>query len=192
MGTLTERSFGVPEAVISGQYGVGVVIDFFGLSAIASGYPIEFAYPTLTSVVPASVGIVKGAPNRRNAEAFVNYLLSDEGQLLLFSKEIGRLPVVPELYAKAPKDYPNPFTMKLGGVDFDNTLSSARRNVVNALYDQLITFRHAELKAADKAINNAFKEKAELKSKLETEWDTFAKTNYGKARAIAEQAAAML
>ncbi|MGH7360751.1 MAG: ABC transporter substrate-binding protein, partial [Candidatus Methylomirabilales bacterium] len=141
-------------------------------------------------------------------------------------------------YARAPKDYPNPFTMKLGGVDFDNALSSARRNVVNALYDQVITFRHAELKAAwkailaaeaavakaketgkdvakaaglvaeardlasrvpidgkkaaDKAINNAFKEKAELKSKLETEWDTFAKGNYAKARGLAEQAAATL
>ncbi|MGH7394093.1 MAG: ABC transporter substrate-binding protein, partial [Candidatus Methylomirabilales bacterium] len=47
-------------------------------------------------------------------------------------------------------------------------------------------------KAADKAINNAFKEKAELKSKLETEWDTFAKGNYAKARSLAEQAAATL
>ncbi len=100
----------MPEAVISGQYGVGVVIDFFGLSAIASGYPIAFAYPSLTSVVPASVGIVKGAPNRKNAEAFVNYLLSDEGQLLLFNKEIARLPVVPELYARArrPTRTPSP------------------------------------------------------------------------------------
>ena len=29
--------------------------------------------------------------------------------------------------------YPNPFTMKLGGVDFDDKLSSSRRNVVNSL-----------------------------------------------------------
>ena len=43
MGAITERSFGVPEAVVSGQYGIGVVIDFFGLSAIASGQPIDFA-----------------------------------------------------------------------------------------------------------------------------------------------------
>ena len=62
MGAITERSFGVPEAVISGQYGVGVVIDFFGLSAIASGQPIDFAYPALTAVVPASVAVVKGGP----------------------------------------------------------------------------------------------------------------------------------
>ena len=96
MGSITERSFGVPEAVISGQYGIGVVIDFFGLSAIASGQPVEFAYPSLTSVVPASVGIVKGGPNPQNAEAFVNYLLSEAGQTVLFPPEIARLPVIPD------------------------------------------------------------------------------------------------
>jgi phosphoglycerate transport regulatory protein PgtC len=148
MGSITERSFGVPEAVVSGQYGIGVVIDFFGLSAIASGQPIDFAYPSLTSVVPASVAVVKNGPNPANARAFVEYLLGDEGQQRLFAPEIGRLPVVPALYARAPKGYPNPFTMKLGGVDFDDKLSSGRRNVVNALFDQVVTFRHAELKAA--------------------------------------------
>jgi len=238
MGSITERSFGVPEAVNSGQYGVGVVIDFFGLSAIASGFPVDFVYPSLTSVVPASVGIVKGGPNPENARAFVNYLLSDEGQMLLFSKEIGRLPVVPDLYAKAPAGYPNPFKMKLGGVDFNNKLSSGRRSVVNSLFDHIITFRHAELKAAwaaiyraeetiakatgkdvtqakamvaearklattvpvdakkasDKEVNAAFKDKAkaDFKSKLETEWDTFAKANYGKAKEAAEAAVAAL
>src|SRR5574341_1261530 len=153
MGSITERSFGVPEAVISGQYGIGVVIDFFGLSAIASGHPVDFAYPSLTSVVPASVGVVKGGPNPDNARAFIQMLLSDEGQLRLFAPEIGRLPVVPGLYTRAPKGYPNPFTMKLGGVDFDDKLSSSRRNVVNALFDHVITFRHAELRSAWGAIH---------------------------------------
>src|SRR5207249_5684705 len=133
MGAITERSFGVPEAVISGQYGIGVVIDFFGLSAIASGQPVDFVYPSLTSVVPASVGIVKSAPNPQEARAFVNYLLSEAGQMVLFSPEIARLPVIPELYAKAPKDYPNPFKKKMGGVDFNDEQSSGRRDVVNSL-----------------------------------------------------------
>lgn len=155
MGAITERSFGVPEAVIVGQYGIGVVIDFFGLSAIASGNPVDFAYPSLTSVVPASVAVVKGGPNPQNATAFVSYLLGEEGQMLLFSPQIGRLPVIPELYAKGPKDYPNPFRMKLGGVDFNNKLASGRREIVNSLYDHLITFRHAELKAAWGALYRA-------------------------------------
>src|SRR5574341_1488073 len=105
MGAITERSFGVPEAVISGQYGIGVVIDFFGLSAIASGNPVDFAYPSLTSVVPASVALVKGGPNPEAAGAFVHYLLGEEGQMLLFSPKIGRLPVIPDLYARGPKEY---------------------------------------------------------------------------------------
>src|SRR6266545_3313246 len=163
MGAITERSFGVPEAVISGQYGIGVVIDFFGLSAIASGQPVDFVYPSLTSVVPASVGIVKSAPNMDNAKAFVNYLLSEPGQMILFSPEIGRLPVVPDLYAKGPKDYPNPFKQKLGGVDFNDRLSSGRRDVVNSLYDHIITFRHRELRDAWGAIYRA--EEAIAKSK---------------------------
>ncbi len=155
MGTITERSFGTPEAVISGQYGVGVVIDFFGLSAIASGQPVEFAYPSLTAVVPASVARVANAPNAANAERFIAYLLSDEGQMLLFSPAIGRLPVVPALYARGPAGYPNPFQLRLGGVRFDARLSSARVNVVNALFDHVITFRLAELKAAWGAIHQA-------------------------------------
>ena len=155
MGSITERSFGVPEAVISGQYGIGVVIDFFGLSAIASGQPVEFAYPSLTSVVPASVGIVKNGPNPQEARAFVNYLLSEAGQTVLFSPEIARLPVIPDLYAKAPKDYPNPFKKKMGGVDFKDELSSGRRDVVNSLYDHIITFRHKELRNAWKSIYTA-------------------------------------
>ncbi|HXV47399.1 MAG TPA: extracellular solute-binding protein [Candidatus Binatia bacterium] len=163
MGSITERSFGVPEAVISGQYGIGVVIDFFGLSAIASGQPVDFAYPSLTSVVPASVGIVKGGPNPQEARAFVNYLLSEAGQMVLFAPEIARLPVIPELYAKAPKDYPNPFKRKLGGVEFNDTLSSGRRDIVNSLYDHIITFRHKELREAWKSIFNA--EQALAKSK---------------------------
>ena len=237
MGAIAERSFGVPEAVISGQLGIGVVIDFFGLSAIASGQPIDFAYPKQTAVVPASVAVIKNAPNPDNARAFVQYLLSDEGQLKLFSPEIGRLPVVPALYARAPKGYPNPFTMKLGGVSFDDKLSSVRRNVVNSLFDHTITFRHAELKSAwgaiyaaearaaevrasgknlddgardlaearwlattvpldgkqavDAGFNERFRDKPEVKSWLETEWDTKAKASYGKAQDRADQAARM-
>jgi ABC-type Fe3+ transport system substrate-binding protein len=233
MATITERSFGAPEAVISGQSAIGVVIDFFGLSAIASGQPVDFVYPSLTAVVPASIAKVKGGPNGENATKFITYLLSDPGQSLLFTKDVARLPVVPALYAKAPKGYPNPFQLKLGGVKFDAKLSASRVNLVNALFDQLVTFRHAELKSAwnaiyqaqaavakaqsagkpvdraeallrearaaasampiddkkaDKALNDAFKSKPDVKAKHEMEWDAFAKASYAKARTLAEQA----
>jgi hypothetical protein len=45
--------------------------------------------------------------------------------------------------------------MKLGGVEFDDKLPSGRRNVVSSLFDHVITFRHAELRAARGAIHAA-------------------------------------
>lgn len=157
LAQVTERSFGAPEAVNSGGAGIGIVIDFFGLSAKASGYPVEFVYPTVTTIVPANVGIVKNAPNPNAAAAFVEYLLSPEGQELLFDKGIMRLPVLPAAYAKAPEGFPNPFKDSSIGaaVKFDSSLSKNRYNVVNALFDQLVTFRHDDLKAAVKAIHDA-------------------------------------
>ena len=106
---VSDRSFGVPDAVNSGQYGLGIVIDFFGLSAKASGFPVEFVYPTVTALVPANIGIIANAKNPRAAEAFVEFLLSDEGQEILLDPKIQRLPVKAAIYAKAPADYPNPF-----------------------------------------------------------------------------------
>ena len=165
MAVVTERSFGVPEGVNNGQYGIGIVIDFFGLSAIASGFPVDFAYPSMTPIVPANVGIVKGAPNIENAKSFVNYLLSEEGQMLLFKPDIGRLPVIPELYSKAPAGYPNPFKMKLGKLDFNSELSSVRYDLLNSLFDQIVTFRLGELKDAWGAIYKAEKAIEEAKKK---------------------------
>jgi hypothetical protein len=75
--------------------------------------------------------------------------------MVLFSPEIARLPVIPDLYAKAPMDYPDPFKKKLGGVNFNDALSSGRRDVVNSLFDHVITFRHNELRAAWTAIYKA-------------------------------------
>ena len=83
LAQVSDRSFGVPDAVNSGQYGIGIVIDFFGLSAKASGFPVEFVYPTITTIVPANVGIIANARNQRAAEAFVEFLLSEDGQQLL-------------------------------------------------------------------------------------------------------------
>ena len=59
--TVTERSFGVPDAVNSGQSGVGIVIDFFAFSAQASGFPVKFVYPTVTTIVPAPSADPSGA-----------------------------------------------------------------------------------------------------------------------------------
>jgi phosphoglycerate transport regulatory protein PgtC len=157
LAQVSDRSFGVPDAVNSGQYGVGIVIDFFGLSAKASGFPVEFVYPSVTTVVPANVGIIAGARNQKAAEAFVEFLLSEEGQQILLDPKIQRLPVRPATYDKAPPGYPNPFKdASIGAkVSFDAQVSEARYELLNSLYDRVVTFRLKELNAAWKAIHDA-------------------------------------
>ena len=153
---ITERSFGVPDGVNNGQFGIGLVIDFFGLSAKASGFPVEFVYPSVTAIVPANIGLIANAKNAELGKKFIAFTLSEEGQQLLLEPKISRLPVLPAIYAKAPKDYPNPYGGKIKGkVNFDSELSESRYYVVSSIFDQTITFRHKELVAATRAINEA-------------------------------------
>jgi len=151
--TVTERSFGVPSGVNSGEFGIGIVIDFFGFSSKATGYPVDFRYPSVTALVPANIAIVKNAPHPENAAAFIEFLLSEEGQSLLLDPKIQRLPVRPDLYET---NLPNPFKGEVAAkVKFDVKKSKARYNLVNSLFDVMITYRLDDLKAATKAIHEA-------------------------------------
>ncbi len=155
---ITERSFGVPDGVSNGQFGIGLVIDFFGLAAKNSGMPVEFVYPSVTAIVPANIALVDGAKSSEAGKRFIEFTLSEEGQTLLLDPKISRLPVLPSIYAKAPAGYPNPFGGTIQAkVNFDSNLSESRYYVVVSLFDQLVTFRHKELAAAMKAIIDAEK-----------------------------------
>lgn len=155
--TITARSFGVPDGVNSGDFGVGVVIDFFGLSSIGSGFPTGFIYPKITTLVPANIGVINNAPNADNAKKFIDFLLTPEGQEILLDPKIRRLPVNPKIYSKAPADFPNPFKDKSIGkaVKFDVVLSKSRYNLINAMFDVMITYRLDDLKLAVSAIHKA-------------------------------------
>jgi ABC-type Fe3+ transport system substrate-binding protein len=157
MSTVTERSFGVPDAVNSGSTGFGIVIDFFGLASKASGFPVELVYPSLTAIVPANIGVIENAPNADGAKAFVEYVLSPEGQQVLLNPAIMRLPVNSAAYDNAPEGFPNPFTPEFapGAIAFDVDLSGSRYTLVNALFDVMITYRMDDLRAAVAAVQQA-------------------------------------
>jgi phosphoglycerate transport regulatory protein PgtC len=153
---VTERSFGVPDGVNNGQFGIGLVIDFFGLAGKFSGFPVEFVYPSVTAVVPANIALVSGSKNPEEARKFIAFSVSNEGQQLLVNPQISRLPILPASMLKIPAGYPDAFEVaKRAKVKFDPDLSESRYNVVSAMFDQTITFRLKELQAATKAIHEA-------------------------------------
>lgn len=155
---ITERSFGVPDGVNNGQFGIGLVIDFFGLSSKYSGFPVEFVYPDVTAVVPANIALLSGGKNPAEAKKFIAYAVSSAGQQLLYEPKISRLPILPPamMGGKTPSGYPNPYEIaKRAKVRFDSELSESRYNVVSSMFDQTITFRLKDLQAATKAIDDA-------------------------------------
>jgi phosphoglycerate transport regulatory protein PgtC len=155
---ITERSFGVPDGINNGQFGAGPVIDFFGLAGKYSGFPVEFVYPALTSIVPANIALIAGGKNTAEAKKFVQYTLSQSGQELLLDPKISRLPVLAysSFGSKIPAGYPDPQAIvKRAKVNFNADLSEDRYSVVHSLFDQTITFRLKELQAATKAIHDA-------------------------------------
>lgn len=155
---VTDRSFAVPDGVNNGQYGIGIVIDFFGLAGKYSGFPVDFAYPAMTAVVPANIALIAGGKNADEARKFMAFSMSTEGQQLLFDPKISRLPILPYSSLKAPAGYPVPQDVaKRAKVQFDADLSENRYQVVTSLFDQMVTFRLKELQAATRAIHDADK-----------------------------------
>lgn len=157
-GEITERSFGVPDAVNRGHYGLGLVIDFLALSGKNTGFPVSFLYPRNTAVFPANIAIIEGARNPEGARAFVTFSLSQEGQAILLQPAISRFPVLPSAYAQgvAQEDLSDLHTvMRDATFRFDRSISERRYRIVSSMFDQLITFRHVELKRAIERIREA-------------------------------------
>ncbi len=157
--TITAKSGDVPKGVAAGEFGIGIVIDFYGLMTKAEGAPVEFVYPAETVLVPANIAILKTAPQPELAGRFIEFLLSPQGQKLLLEPKISRLPIRPATYLenKLPEYFPRPYgARELGAhVAFDVLKSRRRYNVVNSLFDVMITYRLDELHEAMSSIQRA-------------------------------------
>ncbi|MXQ13368.1 ABC transporter substrate-binding protein [Microvirga makkahensis] len=147
LATVTARSFGVSAGVARGRFGIGPTIDFL---ANPEGVPkgsTRFSLPDETLFVPASIAILADAGNREGAERFVDFVLSPEGQAILLDPAVARLPISPTVYPAGEAAEGSPF--ERDGLftrgRFDASLSAARYELVNIIFDEMITFRRSEL-----------------------------------------------
>ena len=73
----------VVTAVANGEKAYGVLVDFMAFNAKAKGSPIDFIFPAEgLPAVTEPVAILKTTQNAAAARAFVDFILSDEGQKL--------------------------------------------------------------------------------------------------------------
>ncbi|HTH44541.1 MAG TPA: extracellular solute-binding protein [Oxalicibacterium sp.] len=153
---LGEHGDNIADEIGKGQASVGLSIDFPINAAIAKGAPMRFIYPSVNGYSPAHVAIMRQAPHAQQAEAFVSFVLSAEGQKLLFDPAIRRLPARPSVYANKPEGSFDPFTadMPLPFV-FNPGRALARQNLDKLLFDVLITDTQLQLRDTLKTIAKA-------------------------------------
>lgn len=133
----------------------GLVIDFYGFGSAAAGYPVDFYYPPKDEIKKATVinpdcaAFLAGAPEPDLGKYFMEFILSYDGQKLLFRSPINRLPVRHDVYAEAPPGHPiDPFVTEMELMAYDADKGELRYDLINSLYDILITYHQAELKTA--------------------------------------------
>ena len=157
-GMIADRSSGVPNSVVSGRFGAGLVVDFLGLSARYSGQPVDFTYARPSVVSVANIALVRGARNPAGGKRFIEFTLSAAGQELLLRPEISRLPVLPAVYTlpQVPRTYPRvKDVVERTVADYDSDLSETRYPLVGAIFDQLVTHRHQDLVEVARMLHTA-------------------------------------
>lgn len=133
----------VAEEIGPDRAAIGLSIDFFIAAAIAGGAPLRFAYPAQGGINPAHIAITADAGNVEGARAFVEFVLSDDGQRLLADPDIRKLPVRPSAYAGLPADYHNPFVVaSAGGYRYDNEAGCERLALVSSIFEQMFAQGH--------------------------------------------------
>lgn len=96
---LSESSGAVPRFVNDGELPIGVTLEDAALRYVEGGGPVEIVYPAEgTAIAPDAMALVAGAPNPDGAKAFIDFMLSVEGQTVV--AEQGRRPVRSDVPSK--------------------------------------------------------------------------------------------
>lgn len=94
--TVVKGNGDVLKRVANGEAAYGIIVDYMAFRAKQQGSPVDFVYPPSgVTVITEPVAIAKATANPEAAKAFVDFILSPEGQQLAVS--LGYLPVRPDV-----------------------------------------------------------------------------------------------
>ncbi len=148
--------------VANGEIAAAPSIDFYAWAKIAEAGEelLGFVYPPkLTFINPDAIAMLKGAANRKVAQIFIEFVLSEEGQKLWLLPRgapggpkqftLARMSVLPHLYEQLKRQSVikvNPFRFK-PGFRYDSQKGDRRIDVLNSLLGAFFIIPHSELKA---------------------------------------------
>ncbi|MCM8818318.1 MAG: extracellular solute-binding protein [Candidatus Omnitrophica bacterium] len=160
----------------TGEVVLSLCIDSYALAQIEvnGSENMGFILPENQTVInPDCIGILKGAPNIEVAKKFIDFLFTEEGQLLWIQKKgknkgpkkysLNRFPIIPDIY-----NYPeveidtNPYKIQ-NTITYDFKLAGNRWAILDDMIGTFIIDSHTELKKAWKIVlktkNKNLKEK---------------------------------
>ncbi len=118
----------VSQAVASGAQPIGVVVDYLIRDLKAKGSPLNVSYPSEGApYVSEPIGIFKSSKNKEAAKAFVDYIISKQGQKK--AVEQNYLPVRKDV--GTPKDTPSMDKIKLLNPDLSK-ITEVKKTALNA------------------------------------------------------------
>ena len=169
VGIFTAKSHDVIVAVNRGEFGIGLVVDYYGFESAVAGLPVGLVYPEDYSLAnPDSIAILGGCPHPEIAKAFIDYVMSEEGQKLSMGIEQRGVKCPSPRFTIRP-DIPLPPYLpditKLKMIKYDDKLATDRWAEVNKVYEETIEWKHVGLKTSWKAIEDASAKLKELEAK---------------------------
>jgi len=160
-----ETGGAVPRDVSAGDAVAGVVIDQYAQTVItaAGGDALGFRMPEGATIIDSDpIGLVTNAPNPELSLMFMEYVLSADGQRLLYQPPgvngqvyaLNRMPVRKAAYGEPGGPAGRPFEFR-NAMKYDSVLDSRRRDAVNNLIGTVLIDSHDELARAWAAVIDA-------------------------------------
>lgn len=88
------------QAVAKGEAEIGVAFDFMAYEMQARGENVDFVVPEKTPILVNPVSLVNNGPNPEGGKAFIDFLLSQEGQRVL--ADWYHIPIREDVESKTP------------------------------------------------------------------------------------------
>ncbi|MEL6919982.1 MAG: ABC transporter substrate-binding protein [Pseudomonadota bacterium] len=116
---------GVLRDVAGGEALYGMVVDFLPIREQAKGAPVGFVFPQEgVSAISEPVAILSGTDNEEAAKAFVDFLISEEGQQLAAAQ--GYMPAHPAV--TPPEGFPQLSEITVMSFDAADALANSEAN----------------------------------------------------------------
>jgi len=161
-------------AVQSAEVAFGIAIDFYG-------YQSEIQFPRTRYVLPFNQSIVNGDPialltttkDSEMAQAFIEWVLSVEGQKIWLHRDINRLPIREDLFktpeGQARKDLYRNFNVTLNniGIQFDDELALKYEFALREYFDAAFVDTHYDLVSVWQKLASAYTQGKISKARFE-------------------------